>query len=204
VARFLFLSSTVEVPGPVARPPLPHTIGVLDQYQLDTLSDDDLLAFDGMILSMHADQRHLGAAARRLDAFVERRGLLVNGHVMHSFLPELAGGFMPLPERTLETLTVTIGPGHDVFRGVNGVDLTFRRGVAGFWARGTQTPPRGATILTTLGPKHAPCDWTVARSGGGRLFIHPGNDVWTFHEPGTATADLWPKLLDWLGGAGHG
>jgi hypothetical protein len=204
VARFLFLSSTVEVPGPVARSPPPHTIAVLDQYQLDTLSEDELLSFDGMILSMHADQRHLGAAARRLDAFVERRGLLVNGHVMHPFLPELAGGFVPLPERTVQNLTVTINSDLDLFAGVSTGDLTFRRGVAGFWARGSQTPPPGASVLTTLGPDNVPCDWCVMRPAGGRLFVHPGNDVWTFNEPGTATADLWPKLLDWLGDSGNG
>jgi hypothetical protein len=204
MARFLFLWSTADIPSPIQRPPLPHTLTVLDQYRLDDLDDDDLFAFDGMILSMHADQRHLSTLANRLDAFVERRAMLVNGPVMHPFLPEFDRGFVPLPERNLASLRISVALGGGVFDGVSAGDLTFRRGVAGFWARGSQTPPPDATILTTLGSDQVPCDWCVMRHGGGRLFVHPGNDVWTFREPGTTTVDLWPKLLDWLGGAGHG
>jgi hypothetical protein len=204
MAKFLFLSSTIDVPGQIASPPSAHVITCIDQYDLDGVPDQELAAVDGLVISMHADQHHLQRHAARLDAFVERRGMLVNGHVMHPFLPELVGPFVPLPTRDLAHLRVSILPSAALFEGIADDDLTYRHGVAGFWSRGSQTPPAGAEVLTTLGPSVVPCDWTIARQGGGRLLLHPGNDIWTFCEAGTRTDRLWTRVLDWLGGGRDG
>jgi len=55
-------------------------------------------------------------------------------------------------------------------------------------------------VLTTLGPERVPLDWSLERPTGGRLFVHPGNDVWTFAGGKTSAGRLWPQVLDWLGG----
>lgn len=199
MARFLFVWSTSELPDPVARPPAGHAIVPLDQYALDGLADADLFGFDGLILSMHADQRHLAGVKDRLDHFLDGRSILVNGPVAHPFLPELAEPFEPLPRRGVRDLTVTIVTPHPTFDGVDARDLTCRRGVAGFWGRGRQPAPDGAETLTALGPERVPFDWCLERPEGGRLFVHPGNCLWTFAGEDTSAGRLWPQLLSWLG-----
>lgn len=198
MAKFLFLWSTSDLPDPIQRPPPGHEIVPLDQYELDGLSGPELAAFDGLIVSSHADQGHLEAHRERLDAFLETRSILVNGPTVVPFLPEFSKRFEPLPRRSVGDLQVTIARRHPAFAGVEARDLTFRQGVAGFWGRGRQPHPAGAEVLTVLGPDGIPLDWSLERPSGARLFVHPGNDVWTFAGD-TSAARLWPQLLDWLG-----
>lgn len=198
MARFLFLWSTSDLPDPIHRPPPAHAIVPLDQYDLDGLPDAELAAFNGLIVSSHADQRHLETQRERLDAFLDTGSILVNGPVAYPFLPELLARFEPLPRRGVRELAVALTGAHPVLAGVDASDLTYRHGVAGFWGRGRQPHPAGAEVLTVLGPDRVPLDWSCERLGGGRLFVHPGNDVWTFAGD-TSAGRLWPQLLDWLG-----
>jgi hypothetical protein len=201
MARFLFVWSTSELPGPIASPPDNHVIVPVDQYELDSLGEEDFAGFDGMILCMHADQRHLVRIAPRLNRFLETGSILVNGPVAYPFLPQLAGSFEPLHRRGVRDMEVAIVSPHPAFVGVEARDLTFRRGVAGFWGRGRQPAPAGAEILTVLGPDRVPFDWCLVRERGGRLFVHPGNCVWTFAGQDTSAGRVWPQLLAWLGEA---
>lgn len=198
MAKFLFLWSTSDLPDPIRQPPPGHEIAPLDQYEFDGLAGPALASFDGLIVSSHADQGHLQTHRERLDAFLEMRSILVNGPTVVPFLPELSQHFEPLPRRGVGDLQVAMTHQHPVVAGVEASDLTFRHGVAGFWGRGYQPPPAGAEVLTTLGPDCVVLDWCLERAGGGRLFVHPGNDVWTLAGH-TSAGRLWPQLLDWLG-----
>ena len=83
-----------------------------------------------------------------------------------------------------------------IFSGVDPDTLNRRRGVAGFYARGSNPPPTEATVLTTLRQGEFPVDWLLGL-GKGRLFVHSGNDLWTtFHEP-AENARLTGNLLRW-------
>ena len=85
-----------------------------------------------------------------------------------------------------------------VFKGVAAEDLTFRRGVAGFYGRGASDPPPGALLLNTVGDDALAVDWLWRRPGGGRVLLHSGNDLWIhWHDP-TSAARIGPQLLDWL------
>ena len=198
MGHFLFLWSTSDIPGPVANPPAGHRITLLDQYEFDDLADTGLMAFDGLIVSMHADQRHLMQHQQRLDHFVEQRSLMVNGPVAHCFLPEFTAAYVPLPKRGLREMAVTVLDRSDIFAGINNDDLTYQRGVAGFWGRGVQAHPQNARILTALGEDRTPFDWSIIRPGGGRLLVHPGNDLWTFCDGTKSSNRAWPQALDWL------
>jgi hypothetical protein len=91
---------------------------------------------------------------------------------------------------------------HPLFEGVSGQDLTFRRGVAGFWGRGHNAAPDGAVLLNGMDeePALAPIDWIWQRPGGGIVISHAGNDFLTFAQAGIGTgADkLAPNFARWL------
>ncbi|POF28046.1 hypothetical protein [Roseibium marinum] len=176
MGRFLWLLNT-----PDGAPKFVSKIGgyTFDIDQQSAFGSRDLSVYDGIVLTMHSDQKHLQSVSSRLETFLEGGGSIVfNGHIAHPFLPGISP-FRPIAQEGLESLRIHIEEGHSVFEGLTTDDLTFQRGVAGFYSRGTNPPPEGAEVLTTLGVDRVPVDW-IAHIGKGRLFVHTGNDLFSF------------------------
>jgi hypothetical protein len=152
-----------------------HDFDIIQQ----TLLDETPLDYDGIVLTMHSDQRHLARQTDRLMAYLNDGGSIIfNGHVAHTFLPCLTP-FHPITQNGLESLRIHIETPHPLTEGLNSDDLTFQRSVAGFYGRGTNPAPGGATILTSIGPDRAPVDW-LFEHGEGKLYVHAGNDCFSF------------------------
>ena len=165
-----------------------------DEYELDALPLEQSRA---LLISMHADQRHLAARKDRLDAFVRGGGTIVaNGHVAYDFLDGLAP-FQAIENYRLADLMVNSEMPHPVWAGVVAQELTFRRGVAGFYGRGWHRPPDGATVLNSLGASRRPLDFTYSL-GAGRVLFHGGNDLWQYASGSDSTKRIAPQLLHWL------
>ena len=175
--RFLYLQNTPFDP-PKFFDALPeHRFDVAPQYDLDRA---DLPSYDALLLTMHSDQRHLAEQGERLDAYLEEGGAIVfNGHVAYPFLPELTP-YRPVEQKGLEGLLIHRMADHPLFAGVTGDHLSYQRGVAGFYSRGSNPPPPEALVLNGVGPHKAPVDWLVERPGGGKLLVHAGNDLFVF------------------------
>lgn len=164
-------------------------------YDLDAL---DLSRCAALLVPAHSDQRYLATQSDRLEAFLLSGGaMVVNGHIAHPFMRWLSP-FEPGTTGGLAGLRVHRAAPHPVFEGVDPDHLTFRRGVAGFYARGGNPPARGALVLNTLGPQAQPVDWLLALPGGGRLLVHSGNDLWMYAGSSDSTARIVPQLTDWL------
>lgn len=168
-----------------------------DLYAFDNLALDGI---DALLFSMHADQRFLAARAARIAAYIERGGTVVaNGHIAYPYLPEV-GGYIPSPGQGLKDLAIHRVAAHPIWEGVSEGDLTFRRGVAGFYGRGGHQPPAGATVVHTVGAQAQPLD-IIYRVGAGRVLLHGGNDLWQYGG-NDSTARIAPQLIGWLfGGA---
>lgn len=181
---------------------LPDIMGfVTDAEDVDHygLHEVELADYAALLLPAHLDQRYFGTLTGKVGAFLDRGGTLVfNGHVAWPSLPEFAP-FEPLPKFDLEHLRIHRLADHPVYDGVDMDDLTFRRGVAGFYARGCNPPPRGATPLIGVGPDRMPCDWLYERPGGGRILMHAGNDLWMYAGVETSAARIVPQLVAWAG-----
>ena len=178
--------------------PLQPTAGAVVSRRVYDLPELDLQAFGAILVSAHTDQRALAACDRQLVGFLDAGGVLVfNGHLAYPFLPELQV-FVPVDGRGLGALQVRRCAEHPVFDGVDPKDLTFRRGVAGFYGRGSNPPPPGAEVLHTLSGSNAPLDWLWQRPGGGLVFMHAGNDLWMYSGDSSSAARMTPQLLAWL------
>ncbi|MCW0205787.1 hypothetical protein AVE30378_05447 [Achromobacter veterisilvae] len=159
-----------------------------------------LADYRALLVPAHADQRYLLEQRARLEAYLESGGTVVfNGHVAYPFLRWLAP-FVPGSAAGVAGLRVNRAAPHPVFDGVDPEHLTFRRGVAGFYARGSNPPPAGARVLNTLGPDAQPIDWVLALPGGGRLLTHSGNDLWMYAGSADSAGRIVPQLFDWLHG----
>jgi hypothetical protein len=165
----------------------------------DALAEPDALCdVRALLVPMHADQRHLAGFRPVLEEFLAAGGTIVMcGQIAHPFLADLRP-FVPLARMRPADLAVRIATRHPIWAGIDPNDLTFRRGVAGFYGRGENPPPVAATILTTVGHGRMAVDWLTERHHGGRLLVHGGNDLWSFADDDTTAARLAPQLIAWL------
>jgi hypothetical protein len=180
--------------------PLPQRLvrAEVSRMTQDELAEPDALRdARAVLVPMHADQRQLAAVRPALEGFLETGGTaVVCGQIAHPFLRGLRP-FVPLARMRPADLAVRIETHHPVWAGVDPGDLTFRRGVAGFYGRGENPPPLAAQILTTVDHGRAAVDWLVERQGG-CLLVHGGNDLWSFADDDTTAARLAPQLIAWL------
>ena len=166
----------------------------IDQY---ALSSDTLSRTDVVITTMHQDQRWLQRRGDILQNFLEAGGTLVlQGQVAIPFISGLRI-FEPMHRPSLDDYRLqALCPDHPLYLGFDTAELNMRRGVAGFYARGSNPPPENATILSGLRGGSVPVDW-ISPAGSGCILMHSGNDLWTtFHEP-QKNLKLTNNLLGW-------
>jgi hypothetical protein len=170
----------------------------LDLYDLEHAG---LEGYSGLLVPIHADQRFLMTVQDKLELFLAAGGtMVICGHLIYPFLPELAS-FVPLSARSVEDYRVWRMLEHPIFAGVSVDDLTFRKGIAGFYGRGHNPPPPYAQVLHRLGgPQGAPVDYCYHRPTGGRVLVHAGNTLWGIAVDGEVTSArrIETQLLDWI------
>lgn len=191
------LITWAQFPPPplLTRPGLQAQVHGIDMYDLP---GTDLAAFDALLIGTGADQRVLAEQRGRLQSFLEAGGAIVFcGHIAYPFLDGLAE-FVPLARYRVEDLMVAPAAPHNVFDGVDPQQLTFRRGVAGFYGRGHNPPPPGAVVLNVLGPARVPVDWVRHYGRHGVLLVHAGNDLWGYLPEQEGGADLPARLDRWI------
>lgn len=197
MATTLLITCGEAVPSPIlTHPATSNRVLGRDIYELKHVA---LERFSGLLISTHADQRFLQTMQGTLERFLQGGGTLVFcGHLAYPFLPEIAP-FVPLSVRSHEDYRVWRVSEHPIFAGVDTEDLTFRKGVAGFYGRGHNPPPPGAQVLQRLSsPEGPPVDYVYHRVGGGRVLVHAGNDIWMYTADDTSASRIAPQLLGWI------
>jgi hypothetical protein len=176
-----------------AHPDAMGKIASRDVYALERL---DLNDYGALLVSMHLDQRYLAGRAAQIDNFLRNGGTVIaNGHLAYPFLPGMTG-VHALENYGLRDLAVKRLADHPVWEGVSEHDLTFRRGVAGFYGRAWHDPPEGAVVVHALGMADRPVDF-IYPVGRGRVLFHGGNDLWQYGGSDSAGRIL-QQLLRWI------
>ena len=108
--------------------------------------------------------------------------------------------FQPKTIHSFRDYTVRIVGEHPVFAGVREEDLTFRRGVAGFFARGHHEPPPGAEILARLvDPEDGePIVYVDRVSTAGVILVHAGNDLIASVDRDSTAGRIAEQLVGWM------
>jgi hypothetical protein len=169
-------------------------VAALDQYDLGAGHLDGPCA---LVIGMHCDQRFLAARAGLIAGFLNRGGRVVaSGHHAYPFLPGI-GGYRSPDQPTLADLAIHRLADHPVWAGVEGPDLTFRRGVAGFYGRVWHQPPDGALVVNGIGRDRRPLDF-VYPVGAGTVLFHGGNDLTGYGGADDSSGRILPQLRDWM------
>lgn len=166
----------------------------IDMYELPQV---DLSTFSGIVVSSQVDQDFLYRHRDQMQAFLDAGGTVTfSGHLSRQWLPG-AGRFKPKSIESHEDYTVVEANPHPVFEGVEMEDLTYQRGVAGFFARGHNPPPEDATVLLRL-TDGEPIVYVDEESTDGTIFAHSGNDLIGFGRRSSTAARVPEQLLAWM------
>lgn len=176
--------------------------GAVDVADLYDLTHLDLSPYRGLVLTSGADQvflhRHRGVVGDVLG----RGGVVVfSGQICRPWLPG-ASPFVPRLIRSHRDYEVRLPTPHPIFEGVQPDDLTFRRGVAGFFSRGHHPAPPEAIVLATL-PGGEPAVYVDHHSTAGTILLHAGGDLLGYTSTDSTASRLPPQLLDWMRSEGR-
>jgi hypothetical protein len=161
-----------------------HRVDRLDCYAIGSV---DLTRYAALIITPTADQEHLARRQRVIRDYLDGGGVVVfGGHLHRDWLPG-ASPFVPLTNRSLDGYRVVEVADHPIFRGL-GTELTFRRGVAGFFARGHHPLPLGAEVLTRLFGGE-PATYLDRVSTAGTIVVQATSDLLSY---------CGDALLDWV------
>ena len=172
-------------------------VALADVYELGRI---DLDPFAALLVAGMVDQEFLLRRRGIVAGFLERgRVVVFCGHLFRPWLPGCPP-FVPAAIRGFADYAVQIEEANvarvPVYAGVDPDHLTYRRGVAGFFARGHHDPPVGATVLARLAGAQ-PITWVDEATTPGAVFVHAGADLLGYGGDGSTAARLVPQLLDW-------
>lgn len=171
---------------------------------LRELTPKDIRNKKVILIDGHSDQRALCGFGDELESHLSKGGTVVfNGHLEYPVFKGLAM-FKLAKGRGFEDLLIERVHEHPIFKGVDCQDISVRRGVAGFYARGANPPPQGAVIVHRFIKDHSPIDWVWRRPDGGQIFMHSGNNMWMYLNDDTSAGLIVPQLLSWaMAGASY-
>jgi len=178
----------------------PAAQGKLRRVRQRDLSAADFAEASGLITTMYLDQIGFLQHMDSVQALLARgRRWIFNGHVLRPLVPGL-GVYVPLPDPRRVDLALTRLSEHPIFAGIDQKALEVNRGVAGFYGRGHNPMPQGATAINGLGPQKLPIDWNWARPDSGRIFSHAGNDFWHNGDDEALHQVLADQAVAWAAG----
>ena len=150
--------------------------GRVDRVDCYALDRTDLSRYALLVVPPTVDQEHLARHRRVIRDYLDGGGVLLFGGQLHrDWLPG-ASMFVPLPRPSLAAYRVAGGRRPPDLRGVGPDELTFRRGVAGFFARGHHPVPPGAEVLVRLGGGE-PVTYLDRTSTRGTILVHASGDL---------------------------
>lgn len=168
-------------------------VEVADIYALPDLALD---RYGALVLAGMVDQEFLWHCSDLVASFLDcGRTVVFCGQLFRPWLPG-CGMFVPTTIRGFGDYVVHLAQPHPVFCGVDPAHLTFRRGVAGFFARGHHPPPKGASVLATLAGGQ-PMTWVDNLTTRGTVFVHSGADLLGYASTEDTACRMVPQLLDW-------
>lgn len=175
----------------------PNFQDLMDFIDIYDLPDYDLSPYKCLVITGLIDQEFLYRHKEKIREFLDMKKVLVFGGNL--FLDWLPGGssFVPKTIRNHNDYDVSITKPHPIFEGVKTEDMTYNKGVAGFFARGHHPLPEGAEVLLNL-PGGEPITYIDRHSTNGTILVHAGGDLFGYNSPVKSTGRIAFQLTQWV------
>ncbi|WP_010651316.1 hypothetical protein [Oceanobacillus massiliensis] len=168
---------------------------LIDQYRL---AETDLSLFKCIVIHDFIDQEYLYTYRSIITDFLaEGKIIIFTGQLFKAWLPGCSS-FTPRDIQSYKDYQVLIAKDHPIFAGVHPDDMTFKKGIAGFFARGTHAPvPAHAEILLTFRDE-MPITYIDRNTTNGTILCHSGRDLFAFRNQNKSTDRIIGQLLQWI------
>ncbi|WP_232699668.1 phosphate starvation-inducible protein PhoH [Brevibacillus daliensis] len=167
---------------------------VIDIYDLPSydLSPHKILVIDGF-----ADQHLLLQQSEQIRQFLDQGNILLfSGNLFLSWLPG-ASLFVPKTIHHHSDYNVHFHHPHPIFEGVEADNLTYNKGVSGFFARGHHPIPHQAEVLLTL-EGGEPITYIDRYSTKGTILVHSGSNLLGYSMRSNTSGRIGTQLKAWL------
>lgn len=164
------------------------------QYEISTF---DFTEFDVIIVPNFVDQEHLYMHKNVFKEFLnEKKIIAFFGHLFREWLP---GASLFMPEKIKHFSDYNLYPEKNsaIFNGVQTEDMTFTKGVAGFFARGHYHADTHSEIHLKFKSGHV-CSYADRHSTPGTVFVHAGRPLLGYQSEGKTTDVLRTQFIKWL------
>lgn len=161
------------------------------------LHETDLSPYICLIIGGSSDQEYLLKHKEIIANFLNEGKIIIFGG--HLFRPWLPGGqdFIPREIKSHLDYHITILEEEPFFAGVNPLEMTYRKGVAGFFARGHHPMPEGATPLLAL-PDGEPTLYIDRVTTKGTLMVSSGATLFGFEHFNDSTQPITQRAINWI------
>ncbi|MGN1386514.1 MAG: phosphate starvation-inducible protein PhoH [Bacillus sp. (in: firmicutes)] len=170
-----------------------------DHIDIYSLPDVNLNDYKCLVITGFADQEFLYEERDIIRQFLDSKKVVVfSGNLVTDWLP---GGknFIAKEIKSFKDYEVSIAKPHPIFEGVIEDDMTYNKGVSGFFARGHHPLPEGAEVLLTL-PGDEPITYIDRQSTKGTIIVHVGFDLFGYmqSEPKKTTDRIGKQLIQFV------
>lgn len=153
------------------------------QYELENV---DFSKYKGIIITAAVDQIMLKNINSKILEFIKNGGrVLFNGHVENEFFDFLTC-YSPVKDIKHKDFFITLKNSHRIYKDLDIADFNEKNGVAGFYSRGENPPPKGAKIITAIKDGLVSSDWEIDINKG-KFYAHAGVDLHIASKDGVKT-----------------
>ena len=169
-------------------------VKIVNQYDKYSLKQAS-----GVIIGMSLDLYELQKRKHEFEEFLQDGGrMFYSGHAAISFLSFLSV-YEPINNIKLEDFFISKNSEHIIYKDLDIKYFQNSKGVAGFYSRGCNPPPKGAKIITSIKQGSVPCDWEFS-FGKGKFYAHSGNDLYTCSGDEPINKKVFNTILEFFGG----
>ncbi len=176
-------------------PFIQNNFHVIDMYDFE---NTDLTPFKAIVVHDFVDQIHMYNHRHLIEQFLNEGKIVIwGGHLEFEWLPGCAL-FKPKEIKAFSDYNISVVNEHPIFIGVDTDEMTYNKGVAGFFARGSHTPvPEHAEVLLTL-PGDAAITYIDRHTTKGTILVHSGRDLFGQRMQKRSTDLISSQLLQWI------
>lgn len=178
----------------VSNEPMDH-VTFIDQYEIATA---DLSGFNVMVVTDFIDQEHLYEHKQVIENFLnEGKIIIANTHIFRPWLPG-AGLFMPQEIKSHADYVMEPAAEGTFYEGVDMMELTYRKGVSGFYARGSHPVVNKESEIVLQFTDGTPIVFIDRTATKGTVVAASCRDFLTYATGENSTQLIAPQFLGWL------
>ncbi|QCR33598.1 phosphate starvation-inducible protein PhoH [Lysinibacillus sp. SGAir0095] len=167
----------------------------LDQYKLATT---DLTPYNVLVVTDFIDQEHLFENKEIIERFLDDGKIVIAcTHIFRNWLSGI-NPFMPRTIRNHMDYEMKVTNMKSIFRGVDMLELAYRKGVSGFYARGYHPLANQEVEVHLAFLDGTPITFVDRTTTKGTIVAHSGRDLLTYETGENSTQLISKQTLEWI------